>query len=44
MECKVKEIIELGSHDMFLAEVVGVTVNKDYIDDKNRFDLSKLQI
>ena len=27
IECKVKQIIELGSHDMFLAEVTAVSVN-----------------
>lgn len=43
IECRVKEIISLGSHDMFLAEVVGVTVEDSYIDEGNRFnlDLSK---
>lgn len=38
--CKVKEIEKLGSHDMFIAEVVGVTVDGDYMDDKGRFDLA----
>ncbi len=37
--CKVKKIEELGSHDMFIAEVVGVTVDDKYMDDKGRFDL-----
>jgi flavin reductase (DIM6/NTAB) family NADH-FMN oxidoreductase RutF len=44
MECKVKQIIPLGSHDMFLAEVVGVSVNKDYLDSNNRFDLNKANL
>jgi flavin reductase (DIM6/NTAB) family NADH-FMN oxidoreductase RutF len=34
IECKVKDIIELGSHDMFLAEIVSVNVEEFLIDDK----------
>lgn len=30
--CRVKQVIELGSHDMFIAEVVGVEVDPQYID------------
>lgn len=41
IECIVKEIIPLGSHDMFLAEVVNVTVDKRYMDDKGKFHLNK---
>lgn len=40
IECKVKEIIPLGSHDMFLAEVVGVTVDDKYMDEKGKFHLN----
>lgn len=38
--CKVKDMIPLGSHDMFTAEVVGVTVDEKYMDGEGRFDLS----
>ena len=38
--CKVKKIERLGSHDMFIAEVVGVTVDDEYMDEKGRFDLT----
>lgn len=37
IECKVKDIVHLGSHDMFTAEVVGVTVDSKYMDSNNRF-------
>ena len=37
--CKVKKIEKLGSHDMFIAEVIGVTVDDKYMDEKGRFDL-----
>lgn len=39
--CKVKQILELGSHDIFVAEVVGVTVDDKYMDENGRFELSK---
>jgi flavin reductase (DIM6/NTAB) family NADH-FMN oxidoreductase RutF len=32
IECRVKEIIPLGSHDMFIADVVNVQANAKYID------------
>ena len=32
IECRVKQIIPLGSHDMFLAEVVNVQADERYID------------
>ncbi len=41
IECKVTEIKELGSHDMFLAQVVAVNVDEEYIDENGRFDLEK---
>lgn len=41
LECKVKQIIELGSHDMFLAEIVAVNVNTDLIDKDGRLNLDK---
>lgn len=31
IECKVKDIIKLGSHDMFIADVVNIRVDKKYI-------------
>ena len=33
-------MLELGTHDMFLAEVVAVRVDDDYMDEKGRFDLN----
>lgn len=44
IECKVKHVLELGSHDMFVAEVVCVTVDDKYMDDKGRFDLGKADL
>ena len=39
IECKVREVKELGSHHMFLADVVTVHVDDKYMDEKQKFDL-----
>lgn len=39
--CKVKQVLELGSHDMFVAEVVSVTVDDQYMDEKGTFHLNQ---
>ena len=36
IECKVKNIIPLGTHDMFIAEVVASHVNEDLLDEKGK--------
>jgi flavin reductase (DIM6/NTAB) family NADH-FMN oxidoreductase RutF len=41
IECRVKQIVELGSHDMFIAEVLGVHADPSYINQKGKFELSK---
>lgn len=41
IECVVKDILELGSHDMFIAEVVNVAVDKELMDQKGRFQLNQ---
>ena len=41
IECKVREVLELGSHHMFLAEVVAVHVDESYMNEKGKFELSK---
>lgn len=40
IECRVRECRELGSHHMFLAEVVAVHVDETYMDEKGKFDLN----
>ncbi len=44
VECKVKEIKELGSHHMFVAEVLGINADEKYIDEKGAFDISKCDL
>jgi len=41
IECRVKEIISLGSHDMFIADVVNIVADDKYIDSESgAFDLA----
>lgn len=44
VECRVKEIKELGSHHMFIAEVLSIDANEDYIDEKGAFDITKCDL
>ena len=44
VECKVKEIKELGSHHMFIAEVLAIHADNKFIDDKGAFDISKCNL
>ena len=44
VECKVKEIKELGSHHMFLAEVLAINADEKYINEKGTFDISKCDL
>ncbi len=42
IECKVKDIIELGSHDLFLAEILAVNADEAYMNQKTgAFELVK---
>lgn len=45
IECKVKEIISLGSHDMFISEVINIQVDNKYFDLKTHsFHLEKAKL
>ena len=42
IECRVRQILPLGSHDMFLADVVNVLVDEAYINpETNRLELER---
>lgn len=41
IECKVREIKALGSHNMIIADVVNVNVSEEYMDAYGKFDLQK---
>ena len=38
--CNVKDVIPLGTHDMFIGEVAGITVDPQYMDASGKFDLN----
>ena len=44
LECRVVKILELGSHDMFIAEVLSTDVDDRYLDEKGKFDLAKAKL
>lgn len=45
IECRVKEIISLGSHDMFIADVVNVQADEKFINpETGKFDLEKAKL
>lgn len=44
IECKVKQVLELGSHDMFVAEVVNVQISDEYMDEKGAFHLNDAEL
>lgn len=45
IECEVTEVMELGSHDMFIAKVVNVQADDKYIDPStNAFDMESAKL
>lgn len=44
IECRVKEIKDLGSHHMFVAEVLSIDADDEYIDENGAFDISKCDL
>lgn len=41
LECKVRDIMPLGSHDMFIADIVAVHADEKYMDENGKFHLEK---
>ncbi len=41
LECKVTQVIELGSHDMFMADIVAMNVDEQYLDEKGKLHLER---
>ena len=44
LECKVKDFLKLGSHDMFVAEITAVSVDDSYMDENGRFNMNELSL
>lgn len=43
VECKVRQVISLGSHDVFVADVLAVHYSENILDEKGRPDLDKIR-
>lgn len=41
MECRVTEILPQGSHDMFIAEITSVNIDKSLIDEKGKLHIER---
>ena len=41
LECRVKDIKSLGTHDMFIADIVSISVDERYIDSKGKINLEQ---
>ncbi len=44
LECKVTEIIKIGTHDMFLADIVAVDVDEALLDKNGKLDLGRANL
>ncbi|MPW25814.1 flavin reductase family protein [Alkalibaculum sp. M08DMB] len=44
IECKVRDIVSLGSHDMFISDILAVNVDSQLIDDKGKLHLDKCSL
>ena len=44
LECRVREIIHLGTHDVFTADIVAVNAAKELLDEKGRLSLEKADL
>ncbi|MBR2785887.1 MAG: flavin reductase family protein [Clostridia bacterium] len=44
VECKVKEVRDLGSHHLFIADVLAINADNKYIDENGAFDISKCDL
>ena len=44
LECQVTQVIPLGSHDLFLARILGVTADGRYMDEKGKFNLNQSRL
>ena len=41
IECKVREVVKLGTHDMFIADIVALDIANELVDEKGRLALEK---
>ena len=44
LECKVTDIVELGSHHMFIADITAINVDESLLDEKGKLRLDKAKL
>ena len=44
LECKVKDIVPLGTHDMFIAEIVAIDVAEELLDENGKLHLERARL
>ena len=44
IECRVKDIVRMPSHDMFMAEITAVHVDEKYVDEKGAYDFGAMDL
>ena len=44
IECKVRDIVELGTHHMFIADIVSLNVTKELLDNAGKLHLDKVNL
>ena len=44
IECKVKDIIRMPSHDMFIAEITAVHIDDRYVDENGAYDFGAMDL
>lgn len=44
LACKTQQVLELGSHDLFIARIVGMGVRQDLMDEKGKIDLRRADL
>ena len=41
LECRVTDVLQLGSHDMFLADITRVALDESLLDEEGRLDMAR---
>lgn len=44
IECKVEQVLHLGTHDMFLAKIVAININEELISESGKLELKKAKL
>lgn len=42
MECRLQQTLTLGSHDLFIGEVLAVQIDEDVLDERGRLDVAEI--